>query len=124
MTKELEAFEKIKKYLVNLQFHFLEEELDIIETALKNYEKLKNEYDKLESFHKLFIEKYNQLNIEHRKKLKALEIIKEKKVNVNCIISGWSLWKYNSYKTHINLTKEEYELLKEVLINDRFKVSL
>lgn len=50
------------------------------------------------------------------KSLKALEIIKEKQVNVNCIISGWSLGKYNSYKTHISLTKDEYDLLKEVLL--------
>ena len=50
------------------------------------------------------------------KSLKALEIIKEKEVNVNCIISGWSLGKYNSYKTHISLTKDEYDLLKEVLL--------
>jgi hypothetical protein len=49
------------------------------------------------------------------KELKALEIIKERGVDVNCIISGWSLGKYNSYKTHINLTKEEFDLLKEEL---------
>lgn len=50
------------------------------------------------------------------KAVRALEIIKEKQVNVNCIISGWSLGKYNSYKTHISLTKDEYDLLKEVLL--------
>lgn len=52
------------------------------------------------------------------KSLKALEIIRIKKVNVNCIISGWLLGKYNSYKTHINLTQEEYDLLKEILLGD------
>lgn len=49
------------------------------------------------------------------RELKALEIIKEKKVNAKCIISGWSLGKYNSYKAHISLTEEEYNLLKETL---------
>lgn len=50
------------------------------------------------------------------KKFKALDIIKTKKVNVNCIISGWSLGKYNSYKTHISLTQDEFDLLKKVLL--------
>ena len=50
------------------------------------------------------------------RKLMALEIIKKKKVNVNCIISGWSLGKYNSYKTHISLVQEEYDLLREILL--------
>lgn len=49
------------------------------------------------------------------KELKALEIIKSKRVNVRCLMSGWSLGKYNSYKTHIELTQEEYDLLKEAL---------
>ena len=50
------------------------------------------------------------------KELRALEIIKTKKVNIKCIISGWLLGKYNSYKAHISLTQEEYDLLKEVLL--------
>ena len=51
-----------------------------------------------------------------KKQARALEIIKNKKVNVRCIMSGWVLGKYNSYKAHIKLTEEEYELLKEVLL--------
>lgn len=50
------------------------------------------------------------------KELRALEIIKTKKVNIKCIISGWLLGKYNSYKAHISLTQEEYDLLKEILL--------
>ena len=50
------------------------------------------------------------------KEYQALEIIKAKKVNVNCLMSGWDLLKYNSYKTHINLTEEEFDLLKEILL--------
>lgn len=49
------------------------------------------------------------------KKLKVLEMIKEKKVNVKCIMSGWTLNKYNSYNSHMPLTQEEFDLLKEVL---------
>ena len=49
------------------------------------------------------------------KQLQALEIIKKKKVNVRCLMSGWNLGKYNSYNSHIKLTEEEYELLKEIL---------
>lgn len=48
--------------------------------------------------------------------LKALNIIREKRVNVRCLMSGWNLGKYNSYKSHISLTEEEYDLLKEVLL--------
>ena len=45
----------------------------------------------------------------------AFEIIKNKKVNVRCIMSGWNCGKYNSYKSHINLEEWEYNFLKEML---------
>lgn len=53
--------------------------------------------------------------------LKALEIIKEKRVNVHLLVLSDSLEKYN-FKYNFNLlsyrklTKEEYDLLKEVLL--------
>ena len=50
------------------------------------------------------------------KELKAFDIIKQKQVNVKCIMSGWGLGKYNSYKSHEKLTEEEYDLLREVLL--------
>lgn len=58
------------------------------------------------------------MNKENKKKLKAFDIIKEKKVNVWCI-SMVSLEKYNTNFVNQDwrkLTQEEYELLKEVLL--------
>lgn len=139
MSKELEAFRKIKEYLVNLQFHFLEEELDIIETALKEYEEHKqilNDYGlSLFDFRHAcftFVQFKNSKGFEGvEKKLKALKIIKEKEVNV--YILQWYL-KHSSYEQYADdfernrrdcdlpdlgdkiLTQEEYDLLKEVLL--------
>ena len=51
------------------------------------------------------------------KELKALEIIKEKEVNIYKIRICDSLDEYNKLKsTGRELTQEEYELLKEVLL--------
>ena len=117
MSKELETLKSIKFGCCNFENRELyKDEFEIIEKALKDYEKIKFEYSELRTYHYDLLKENERLHNQKVKKLKALEIIKEKKVNVNCIISGWSLWKYNSYKTHINLTKEEYELLKEVLL--------
>ena len=53
------------------------------------------------------------------KELKALEVIKNKKVNVFLLINCDSLEEYNS-QTYVypqrQLTQEEYNLLKEVLL--------
>jgi len=91
--------------------------LDIIETALKDYEKQHQiDIDLLGSAYKT--------NVQNEKKLKALEIIKkgcpyislEKQKCINydkpyeLIIGG-------GYETaYIELTQEEYDLLKEVLL--------
>ena len=50
-----------------------------------------------------------------KKELKALEIIKEKRVNVRFLISCKTLKEYNDVISD-HLTKEEYDLLKEVLL--------
>lgn len=53
------------------------------------------------------------------KELKALEIIKEKRVNVQALTDGMSLREYNDYCKYVWITpiinEEEYDLLKEVL---------
>ena len=58
------------------------------------------------------------------KELKALEIIKEKKVNVSLLFNTGNHWDYNDHvirsQIYLNsnskcLTQEEYNLLKEVL---------
>ena len=58
----------------------------------------------------------NEYLIELEKIRKVLEIIKEKRVNVRCLMSGWKLGTYNSYKAHEKLTQEEYDLLKEIFL--------
>lgn len=55
------------------------------------------------------------------KELKALEIIKEKKVNIILLISSFNnhitIRYYNSwFPDKLKLTQEEYDLLKEVLL--------
>ena len=52
------------------------------------------------------------------KELKALEIIKDKRVNVEWLLKcfkDYDLETYNTYQTK-PLTQEEYDLLKEVLL--------
>ena len=98
MSKGLEAFEILKQDIGKCY----EDEMLIVETALKRLEQLEEEKQSFD----------RQLE----KKLKALEIIRKKRVNVRCLMSGWNLGKYNSYKAHKSLTKKEYDLLKEVLL--------
>ena len=97
MSKELQALEDIILYLNASESEGLYcENIEIIETALKDYEKLtnnnvrftskydveklvedygklKDEYDRLESIHTDFIKQYNLLMKDHSKVLKALE---------------------------------------------------
>jgi len=109
MSKELSPLEvakQLKDFVFELELgnadkHFVNGSFDIIEIALKKYEVL-------QEVHKDFIDK----NI---KKLKALEIIKEKRVNVRFLISCKTLKEYNDVISD-HLTQEEYDLLKEVLL--------
>lgn len=50
------------------------------------------------------------------KELKALEIIKEKKVNIKLLLIDKDCELYNMNYGYEDLTQEEYELLKEVLL--------
>ena len=50
------------------------------------------------------------------KELKALEIIKEKRVDVWLLFECDSLNEYNHNTSSYDLTKKEYDLLKEVLV--------
>lgn len=56
------------------------------------------------------------------KSLKALEIIKEKEVDIHNLLISETVEQYNSYTHWLgykgNLTQEEYDLLKEVLKNE------
>ena len=56
---------------------------------------------------------------EHLEKIKkALEIIKNKWVNIEVLIQSKTLDDYNTTLCVHDLTKKEYDLLKEVLTND------
>ena len=119
MSKELEALERIKKahYFVDFDLDAkvsedYKEELDIIETAIKNEDKekfelikqvreLKDENASLKSFNsKLWIERQD-----NEKQLKALEIIKE--IDKNALLQFISVCVKD---------QDKYDLLKEVLL--------
>lgn len=143
MNKELEALESIRKTIQQLDYGFVskedEEDFQIIETALKDYEKLtnnnvrftskydveklvedygklKDEYDRLESIHTDFIKQYNLLMKDHSKVLKALEIIKNNfKLVGNCLHAKNSYAEYWVFVKEIE-DEEELEAWKEVLL--------
>lgn len=134
MSKELEAFERIKNITYDrTDLYGIEEyrkSLDIIESALKEKENIESRIDEIFSNHniKSFVElnerlcDYNELKFDDdikQMKLKAFDIIKEKKVDVGALYE-LDLELYNQYAKEINgtptLTKEEYDLLKEVFL--------
>lgn len=101
------------------------------EWVLKNaFPKELKEYHELESMHEELAKSYNKLcqeKLEWLKQKQALEIIKRKKVNVEIFLNHSSGRNYNEflnyeklfqiYKSSVEqLTQEEYELLKKVLL--------
>ena len=116
--KPLQALAKIKKF--DEKFYddkeWREEHFAIIETALKELEEYKSIIKDfgLENPHNL-IDNLNIINDSNfHKKLKALEIIKNKKVNCYMFWACDNLESYNE-EVVIKLTQEEYNLLKEIL---------
>ena len=137
MTKELEALERIKYYGFYDDYgnsHCLvdtyKKELDLIEIALKEHENDKQVW-------KNYLKEIKNLPpIEVQMRLKALKIIKERKVNAGEFIDmledwptityeDWLIYKEeNGYYLQDELTefelgiiiKEEFDLLKEVLL--------
>ncbi len=132
MSKELEALNEIKEKYKN--DNGLLRRLNVIETALKKLEV----YDMVEKLpmpkvevlddnkisyvgHNIVITDKEQFD-KDQKKLKALEIIKEKKVEFSFLYKSDTVEEYNSWLWAIidhkvyTLVQEEYELLKEVLL--------
>lgn len=75
-----------------------------------------NKFDVIDNYK---INNYGIIDNGTKKKLKALEIIKEKQVNVGDFIRCKSIEDYNDYCCYNEkeqLTQEEYDLLKEVLL--------
>lgn len=115
------------------------EDFDNVETALKDYEMMKqakiivadkkisdDDLEKLKN-QRMFICGSGESKVEllfdeeTQKKLKALEIIKEKRVDVRYLFQCKSLRDYNfiykgTNESNLCLTKEEYKLLKDVLL--------
>ena len=128
MSKELEALEELKDtcktWLRPVIYTLQEDRFELIEKALKVYEELKELYDyALESNRAL-----DKKVIELAKKAKALEIIKEKEVNIYMLIWYFNYSTYEYYKYKFDqpdyedpclgselLAQEEYDFLKEVL---------
>ena len=140
MTKELtplEALERIKniktlsvpeRRVVTFQEKY-KEELNIIETALKNYQELLEKpcvlVGRTQGHTKALIDtiskNYKEIKItslEDEKEIKAFEIIKKKNVSTIGLKYHSTCENYNNdlLKGEYPLTKEEYDLLKEVLL--------
>ena len=132
MSKELEALEKLTNYKCSCMSEKVECK-EIIETALKEYEMMKrtkiiisdkkisdDDLDKLMNqrmFTDLQCEIKPLFDEETQKKLKALEIIKEKEVDVFIFLHSGDLETYNGIvEDNRKLTHEEYGLLKQVLL--------
>ena len=81
----------------------------VIEKTLKEHVVLKREYEFGVEHYRELLNDYN-----NDKRIKALEIIKKKKVNVRFLISCKTLKEYNDVISD-HLTQEEYDLLMEVL---------
>ena len=121
MSKELQALERIKSHYKDKVCIDVLDDFDIIETSLKENETLKECY-KNELNNTAY---YNNLALKYKR---ALEIIKNKKINVGSFIQcsnepyeeykeSWKFWHKGSFKNLVDelLTQEEYELLKEIL---------
>ena len=121
MSKELEAFAYIKDTMLEWTKGY-EEDLDLIETALKDYEQLKSRENNVLPNDKFIGDLGEHTRDEVAKKLKALEIIKEKRVDIALLLDCDSIENYNYRvdekwkQTTQRLTKAEYDLLKEVLL--------
>lgn len=126
MTKELEALEKLRQNNKDNSHLFDDELLGIIETALKEYELMKQTkiivadkkisdegLEKLKN-QRMFVGNLEQCEIkplfdeENQKKLKALEIIKEHKL-LNYVLKNEKC--ANMY----HLSKEEKDLLRDIM---------
>ena len=113
MSKELKALKRIENFMSQNAVHW-KQDIAMIETALKNYEELERKHNEL---------LYNYEELVHcglkseQNKLKALEIIKEKEVNVFIFLHSGDLETYNEMvEDNRKLTQEEYDILKEVLL--------
>lgn len=111
MSKGLESLERIYCHLPKIDGDRFKKDKEIIENALKNYEHLEKELCFVKTMEDLTIEAIKD------KKLKALEIIKKKRLNLEYLKCCENYEQYKtlcSYFSEIN--RDEFDLLKEVLL--------
>lgn len=118
MKQELTPLQALDLIVADLDSVELEKEIDIIETALKELEKPKEivgttPVDKaLEQF---LIDSCPEV----AKKLKTLKIIRIVCPNIFWVMRTYTYEEYKKKCSDDTLLQEEYELLKEVFLNDR-----
>ena len=112
MSKGLEALEDLMNDLTPMSFSRIEklDRYKVIEKELKRLEELENE--------NLVLTFGNTVN---QGKLKALEIIKEKRIDIDCLIKwlkkdDYELYHHTYLHHREDLEQQEYDLLKEVLL--------
>lgn len=125
MSKGLEALRKIEIHLDYLDETYnvnYGEEFDIIEKELKELEERR---EMMKRFNEACVPMI--LDNETEKKLKALEIINKKEINISVLKVCSTFKEYNNYIRNeyqycteiieeMSLTQEEWDLLREVLL--------
>ncbi len=132
MSKELEAFYKVKDKLIKVEGKTIYgsiidlTNLDIIENALNQLEELEKEYDNdIKGLYEDYLDiskNYAELNEKYQELEKVLKIIKEKGVDIfklkeckRCKLPK----EYNMrscYSRHKEITQDEFDLFKRVLL--------
>jgi len=104
---------------IGMKGRLTKKDIENIEKALKEYEFLKNFFYKLKEKYGIddldYLEHIVREYDNNKKKLKALEIIKEKEVYPTFLLNCKSVEEYN-HECINKITQEEYDLLKEVLL--------
>ena len=115
MNKGLEALKSMWLYIDEpTKRQFALQDYKVIESELNDYEETKKDL-------KQVISDYQDLGNSVYKQVKALEIIRNKKVDVWSLGICYSLKNYHyvisaKHYPELKLTQEEYDLLKEVLL--------
>ena len=118
MIKGLEAWERIKKGIdTNVWECGYWDDIEIIEKDLKRLEELEKAFDSLSKDD----EKAKKLLSKEIEKNMALDIIKNKEINVHALFLHLKRFdKPDGYNvlvgTKYQITQEQYDLLKEVLL--------
>ena len=124
MSKELTPLKALKELKERYGKNFSlndDERCRIIEKSLKSQEQYVQIAEKEHEDYMTLCGEITRLKNKNKKQEKALEIIKKKRVNCFLLIaifnSSDNIEHYNqNYSKNWELTKEEYDLLKEVLL--------